>query len=103
MAEKEAVSKDFRKQVLGYGLTDGGNRLSPSGSSLAAANLRLAGQRSVSKFSGAKGFSRVLGKITRRTSVRSYRCAPETDQASRIAHHRRGVPVALTQGSRLWG
>jgi hypothetical protein len=61
MVEKDAVSKDFRKQ------DNSGNRLSPSGSSLVAANLRLAGLRYVSEFPGAKGFPRVLGKITRRT------------------------------------
>jgi hypothetical protein len=56
MVEKDAVSKVFRKQVLGYG---SGNRLSPSGSSLVAANLRLAGLRSVSEFPRA-GLSRLL-------------------------------------------
>src|SRR5450432_4297486 len=78
-----------------------GNRLSPSGSSLVAANLRLAGLRYVSKFPGAKGFPRVLGKITRRTPVRSYRCALETHQASRTTRRRRRVPVALTQLEQL--
>src|ERR1700756_4026964 len=78
-----------------------GNRLSPSGSSLAAANLRLAGLRSVSEFPGAQGFPRVLGKITRRTPVRSYRCALETHQACRAARYRRRVPVALIQLEQL--
>jgi uncharacterized protein Usg len=50
------------KQALGYGLDNSVNRLSPSGSSLVAANLRLAGLRYVSEFPGAKGFPRVLGK-----------------------------------------
>src|SRR3981189_3828757 len=73
----------------------------PPGSSLVAANLRLAGLRSVSEFPGAKGFPRVLGKIPRRTPVRSYRCALETHQASRTARHRRRVPVALIQLEQL--
>jgi hypothetical protein len=101
MVEKDAVSKDFRKQVLRLRTDNSGNRLSPSGSSLVAANLRLAGLRYVSEFPGAKGFPRVLGKITRRTPVRSYRCALETHQASRTTRRRRRVPVALTQLEQL--
>jgi uncharacterized protein Usg len=37
MVEKDAVSKDFRKQVLGLRADNSGNRLSPSGSPLVAA------------------------------------------------------------------
>src|SRR5882724_2404536 len=62
---------------------------------MAAANLRLAGLRSVSKFPGAKGFPRVLGNKARRPAVRSCRGSFETDQACRAAQHRRRVPAAL--------
>jgi hypothetical protein len=91
MVEKDVVSKDFRKQVLGYS----GNRLSPSGSSLVAANLRLAGLRYVSEFPGAEGFSGFLGDNARWSAVRSYRRSFETDQACRAAQHRRRAPAAL--------
>ncbi len=101
MVEKDAVSKDFRKQVLRLRTDNSGNRLSLSGSSLVAANLRLAGLRYVSEFPGAKGFPRVLGKITRRAFVRSYRCAFQAHQASRTARRRRRVPVALIQLEQL--
>ena len=97
MVEKDAVSKDFSKQVLGYGLTTAEIVYRRPDRPWVAANLRLAGLRYVSEFPGAKGFPRVLGKITRRTPVRSYRCALETHQTSRTAHHRRRVPVALIQ------
>jgi hypothetical protein len=97
MVEKDAVSKDFRKQVFGYGLTTAEIVYRRPDRGWFAANLRLAGLRYVSKFPGAKGFPRVLGKITRRTPVRSYRCAFETHQASPAACGRRRVPVALIQ------
>jgi uncharacterized protein Usg len=56
MVTKDAVSMDFRKRALGYGLTTGGNRLSPSGSSMAAANLRLAGYDLFPNFPALKDF-----------------------------------------------
>ena len=99
MVKKDAVSEDFRKQVLGYGLTTAEIVLSPSGSALAAANLRLAGLRYVSALSGVKRLPRVLGKIARGSAVRSHRRAFETHKARRTARRRRRVPVALTQGS----
>src|SRR5258708_12645751 len=43
---------------------NGGNRVSPARSPLAAADLHLAGLRSFSEFPGVEGFSSVLGKIT---------------------------------------
>src|SRR5258708_30968217 len=91
----------FQEAGLRLRTDNSGNRLSPPGSSLVAANLRLAGLRYVSEFPGAKGFPRVLGKITGRTPVRSYRCALETHQASRTTRRRRRVPVALTQLGQL--
>jgi uncharacterized protein Usg len=56
MVKKDAVSKDFRKQVVGYGLTTAENRVSPSGSPLAAAKLRLAGLRLFPNFPALKDF-----------------------------------------------
>src|SRR3981081_72490 len=101
MVEKDDVSKDFRKQVLGYGLTTAEIVYRRPGRHWLLQNLRLAGLRYVSEFPGAKGFPRVLGKITRRSPVRSYRCALETHQASRTARRRRRVPVALIQLDQL--
>src|ERR1700704_7191878 len=73
----------------------GGNRLSPSGSSLVAANLCLAGLRPVSEFSGAEGFSDFLGNQAGRSAVRRHRRAFQADQAGRTARRRRRVPAAL--------
>src|SRR5438552_7547963 len=93
----------FQEAGLRLRTDNSGNRLSPSGSSLAAANLRLAGLRSVSEFPGAKGFPRLLGKIARRSAVRSDRRAFETHQACRTARRGRSLPAALTRGRRALG
>src|SRR6185437_2217671 len=91
----------FQKAGLRLRTDNSGNRLSPSGSSLVAANLRLAGLRYVSEFPGVAGFPRILGNEARRPAVRSYRCALETYQASRTARRRRRVPIALVQLKQL--
>ena len=101
MVEKDAVSRDFRKQVLGYGLTTAEIVYRRPDRHWLLQTYVWAGLRSVSEFPGAKGFPRVLGKITRRTPVRSYRCALETRQASRTARRRRRAPVALIQLEQL--
>src|SRR6266849_2064070 len=93
----------FEEAGLRLRTDNSGNCVSPSGSSLVAANLRLAGLRFVSEFPGAKGFPRVLGKITRGTPVRSYRRTFQTRQARRIARRRRRVPVALIQREHYGG
>jgi hypothetical protein len=65
------------------------------------------GQRTVGlvdmfpNFPALKDFLAFWEKVTRRTPVRSYRCALETHQASRTARHRRRVPVALIQLEQL--
>src|SRR4030088_108515 len=68
----------FQEAGLRLRTDNSGNRLSPSGSSLVAANLRLAGLRYVSEFPGAKrrklpnGFTvDVEVKSTQATSARS--------------------------------
>src|SRR5260370_36141009 len=103
MVTKDAVSKDFRKQALGYGLTTAEIVYRRPEWSLAPATLRLAGLRSVSKFPGAKGFPRVLGNNTRRPAVCGHRRAVQTDQACRTTRRRRRLPAALTQGRRALG
>src|ERR1700676_1720645 len=100
MIEKDAVSKDFRKQVLGLRTDNSGNRLSPPGSALAAANIRLAGLRYVSEFPGAEGFSSVLGNKARRTAVCGHHRALQTDQACRTTRRGRSLSSALTRGRR---
>src|ERR1700751_2475108 len=87
----------FQEAALRLRTDNSGNRLSPSGSSLVAANLRVAGLRYVSEFLGAKGFPRVLGKITRRTRVCGHRRALQTDQACRTTRRGRSLPAALTR------
>src|SRR6185437_9007620 len=70
----------FQKAGLRLRTDNSGNRLSPSGSSLVAANLRLAGLRYVSEFSGAAGFPHVLGNEARRPAVCSHCRALQIDQ-----------------------
>src|ERR1700722_9333068 len=92
-----------RLPATGAGLwaDDGGNSLSDAGSSIAAANLRLAELRSVSEIPGAAGFPRLLGAETRGTASFGPRRAFQTDQDRRTARRRRRVPVALSSlGSR---
>src|SRR5258707_15854239 len=103
MVEKDAVSKDFSKQVFRLRTDNSGNRLSPSGSALAAANLRLAGLRYVSGFPGVEGFPRVLGNKARRSAVCGHRRALQTDQACRTTRRGRCLPAALTRGPRALG
>src|SRR3954471_9554242 len=76
---------------------DGGNPVSDAGSSLAAANLRLAKLRSVSEFSGAEGFPLVLAAKARRPALCRHCCPFQADQTSRTARGRRRVPAALGQ------
>src|ERR1700730_18033898 len=74
---------------------DGGNSLPDAGSSLAAANIRLAELRSVSEIPGAAGFPRLLGAKTRGTALFGPRRAFQSDQAGRTSRGRRRVSVAL--------
>src|SRR5262249_662936 len=87
----------FQEAGLRLRTDNSGNRLSPSGSSLVAANLRLAGLRYVSEFPGAKGFPRVLGNKARRPAVCGHRRALQTDQACRTTRRGRSLPAALTR------
>src|SRR4030088_2821305 len=66
----------FQEAGLRLWTDNSGNRLSPSGSSLVAANLRLAGLRYVSEFPGAEGFSSVLGNKARRRPLFAVSIAP---------------------------
>jgi Usg-like family len=63
MLGKDAVSKDFRKQVLGYGLTTAEIVYRRPDRHWLLQKLHLAGLRYVSEFSGAEGISSVLGKV----------------------------------------
>src|SRR3954462_12227324 len=64
---------------------DGGNPVSVAGSSLTAANLRLAELRSVSEFSGAEGFSVVLAAKARRPALCRHGGPFQAYQAGRTA------------------
>src|ERR1700733_15982766 len=78
---------------------DGGNSLPDAGSSLIAANIRLAELRPVSEIPGAAGFPRLLGAKTRGTALFGPRRAFQTDQAGRTSRRRRRVSVALISAS----
>src|SRR5471030_344360 len=82
---------------------DGANSLPDAGSSLVAANLRLAKLRSVPEISGAEGFPLVLGGKTRRTVVLRDGGPFQADQARRTARRRRRIPAALKKQIRRVG
>src|SRR5216684_503686 len=88
--------RGFPETGAGLWADDGANSVSHAGSSLAAANLRLAKLRSVSEFSGAEGFSLLLAAKARRPAVRRHGCAFQADQARRTARRRRRIPAALS-------
>jgi hypothetical protein len=96
MVEKDAVSKDFRKQVLGYGLTLCIVVLIVTG----ACKATLAELRSVPEFSGAEGFSGFLGDNARWSALCGHRRAVQTDQACRTTRRGWSLPAALTRGRR---
>src|SRR5580698_11414913 len=83
----------FPETSAGVWADDGANSLSHAGSSLAAADLRLAKLRSVSEFSGAEGFSQLLAAEARGAAVRRYGRAFQADQAGRTARRRWRVPA----------
>src|SRR5580693_5491251 len=74
---------------------DGGNSLPDAGSSLVAANLRLAELRSVPEVSGAARLPEFLAGKAGGTALFGPRRAFQADQARRTARRRRRVPVAL--------
>src|SRR5438132_8247598 len=92
----------FPEAGAGLRADDGANSLSDAGSSITAANLRLAELRSVPKISGVEGFPRLLGGKARRTAVLRHRGAFPADQAGRIARRRWRVQAALIRICR-WG
>src|SRR5450432_1625760 len=87
--------RGFPEASAGVWADDGADSVSVAGSSLAFTNLCLAKLRSVSKISGAEGFSQLLGEIAGRTVVLGHGRAFQADQARRTARHRRRVPAAL--------
>src|ERR1700738_4561864 len=89
--------RGFPEAGAGLRADDGADFISDAGSPLAAANLRLAELRSVSEFSGAEGFSLLLGGKARRPAVRCHRRAFQADQAGPTARRRWRVPAALIE------
>src|SRR5882757_2352073 len=87
--------RGFPEASAGLWADDGANSLSHAGSPLIAAELCLAGLRSVSQVSQTAGFSYILGREAGRPTLRGDRCALQADQACRTARRRRRVPVAL--------
>src|ERR1700730_2078492 len=85
----------FPEAGAGLRADDGANSLSDAGSSLAAADLRLAELRSVSEMPGAQGSPRLLGGKARRPVVLRHRGALQADQARGTARRRRRLPAAL--------
>src|ERR1700730_17366645 len=87
--------RGFPETGAGLWADDGANSVSNAGSSLAAANLRLAELRFIPEISGVEGLSHLLGKIARRSAVRRHRGAFQAGQARRTSCRRRRIPAAL--------
>jgi hypothetical protein len=97
--ENEVVSEDFRKQVSGYGLTTAHILYRrPDHRWLlqsAAAILRLAELRSVSRISRAAAISGFLDGEARGPAAFGARRALQADQASGAQSGGRRIPAAL--------
>ena len=101
MVEKDAVSKDFSKQILGYGLTTAEIVYRRPDRHWLLQTYVWQDYGSISEFPSAAGISRLLAAKARRPAVCSHRRALQTDQACRAARHRRRIPVALIQLEQL--
>jgi uncharacterized protein Usg len=75
MVEKDAVSKDFRKQVLGYGLTTAEIVYRRPDRHWLLQNLRLAGLDMFPNFPALKDFLAFWEKSLEGAPVRSCPCA----------------------------
>src|SRR5258707_14713887 len=93
----------FPEAGAGLRADDGGNSLSAAGSSLVAADLRLAELRSVSEIPGAERLSGVLAGKARWPALFGHRGAFQADQAGRTARRGRRVQAALSPGFVGWG
>src|SRR5882757_10828228 len=92
----------FPETGAGLRADDGANSLSVAGSSLAAADLRLAELRSVSEISRAQGLFGVLAGEARWPLVFGHGGAFQADQAGRAARRGWRVQAALSgPGSRV--
>jgi Usg-like family len=99
MVEKDAVSKDFRKQVLGCGLTTAEIVYRRPDRHWLLQSYVWQDYDMFPNF--PKGFPRVLGSQARRPAVCGHCCALQTDQACRTTRRRRSLPAALIQLEQL--
>ena len=101
MVEKDAVSKDFRKQVLGYGLTTAEIVYRRPDRHWLLQTYVWQDYDMFPNFPALKDFLAFWEKSARRPAVRSHRRAFETHQARRTARRRWRVSVALIQLEQL--
>ena len=100
MVEKDEVSKDFRKQVLGYGLTTAEIVYRRPDRPCLLQTYVWQDYDMFPNFPALKGFPRVLGNKARRPAVCGHRRALQTDQACRTTRRGRCLPAALMRGRR---
>ena len=103
MVEKDGVSKDFRKQVLGYGLTTAEIVYRRPDRRWLLQTYVWQDYDMFSGFPGVEGFPRILGNKARRSAVCGLRRALQTDQACRTTRRGRCIPAALIRGRRALG
>src|ERR1700729_4161970 len=94
--------RGFPETGAGLWADDGADSVSDAGSSLAFADVCLAGLRSVSEIPEAEGFPLLLGREAGRPALRGHGSAFQADQAGRTARRRRRVPAALTANRVGW-
>ena len=95
MVKKDAVSKDFRKQVLGYGLTTAEIVYRRPDRHWLLQSYIWQDYDMFPNFPALKDFLAFWETIARRSAVCSHRRAFETDQACRTARRRWSLPAAL--------
>ena len=94
MVSKGEVSEDFRKQILGYGLTTAEIVYRRPDRHWLLQTYVWQDYDMFPNFPALKDFL-TLWKAT--SAIRGYRRSFEADQARRIARHRRHHSIALTQ------
>ena len=101
MVRKDAVSKDFRKQVLGYGLTTAEIAYRRPDRHWLLQTYVWQDYDMFPNFPALKDFLAFWEKSLEGPLFGSHRRAFETHKARRNARHRRRVPAALRRTARV--
>jgi uncharacterized protein Usg len=103
MGEKDTVSKDFRKQVLGYGLTTAEIVYRRPDRHWLLQTYVWQDYDMFPNFPALKDFLAFWQEKLEGPLFSVTRRALQTDQACRTTRRGRSLPTPLTRGSGLWG